>query len=63
MLRALWAMPCERSNRATALFVAEPIDSGANLIFGGQIFGEPSRLFLVYSEGNFIEVPSARVGR
>ena len=31
------------------------IDSGANFILGGQVKGEPMRLFLVYSEGNFIE--------
>jgi putative proteasome-type protease len=31
------------------------IDSGANFLVGGQIRGEPPRLFEVYSEGNFIE--------
>jgi putative proteasome-type protease len=31
------------------------IDSSANFIVGGQIKGEPARLFDVYSEGNFIE--------
>jgi putative proteasome-type protease len=31
------------------------IDSTANFIVGGQIRGEPSRLFEVYSVGNFIE--------
>ena len=31
------------------------IDSSANFIVGGQIAGEPHRLFDVYSEGNFIE--------
>jgi len=31
------------------------IDSSANFIVGGQIRGEPHRLFEVYSEGNFIE--------
>jgi putative proteasome-type protease len=31
------------------------VDASANFIIGGQIFGEPQRLFLVYSEGNFIE--------
>ena len=31
------------------------IDSNANFIVGGQIRGEPARLFDVYSEGNFIE--------
>jgi putative proteasome-type protease len=31
------------------------VDMGANFIVGGQISGEAPRLFLVYSEGNFIE--------
>ena len=31
------------------------IDAGANFIIGGQIRGEPPRLFNVYGEGNFIE--------
>jgi putative proteasome-type protease len=31
------------------------IDSSANFIVGGQLAGEPHRLFDVYSEGNFIE--------
>jgi len=31
------------------------IDFNASLIFGGQIRGEPMRLFQVYSPGNFIE--------
>jgi len=31
------------------------VDSGANFIVGGQVLGEPMRLFLVYAEGNFIE--------
>jgi putative proteasome-type protease len=31
------------------------IDSSANFIVGGQVRGEPHRLFDVYSEGNFIE--------
>ena len=31
------------------------IDAGANFIVGGQVRGEPPRLFNVYSEGNFIE--------
>lgn len=31
------------------------VDASANFIVGGQIAGEPPRLFLVYSEGNFIE--------
>ncbi len=31
------------------------IDAGASFIVGGQIRGEPQRLFHIYSEGNFIE--------
>jgi putative proteasome-type protease len=31
------------------------VDSSANFIVGGQIAGEQMRLFMVYSEGNFIE--------
>ena len=31
------------------------VDASANFIVGGQIAGEDQRLFLVYSEGNFIE--------
>ena len=31
------------------------IDAGASLIVGGQIRGEPPRLFFIYSQGNFIE--------
>ncbi|NJD08435.1 MAG: peptidase [Methylococcaceae bacterium] len=31
------------------------VAAGANFILGGQIAGEQQRLFLVYSEGNFIE--------
>jgi len=34
---------------------AAGIDFNASMIFGGQIAGEPIRLFLVYSAGNFIE--------
>ena len=31
------------------------IDASANMLVGGQIRGEPMRLFHVYSQGNFIE--------
>jgi putative proteasome-type protease len=31
------------------------IDANANLIVGGQVQGEPMRLFHVYAQGNFIE--------
>ncbi len=34
---------------------AQNIDASASFIVGGQIAGEMPRLFLVYSEGNFIE--------
>jgi putative proteasome-type protease len=34
---------------------ANLIDASASFIVGGQIAGETTRLFLVYSEGNFIE--------
>ncbi|RCS59931.1 peptidase [Parvibium lacunae] len=36
-------------------FAAGNIDASASFIVGGQIQGERPRLFLVYSEGNFIE--------
>ncbi len=40
-----------------AVFLAQKnIDSGVNFIVGGQIKNERMRLFLVYAEGNFIEV-------
>ena len=46
-----------RSVRAhdTPFLMQSNVDASANFIVGGQIFGEPQRLFLVYSEGNFIE--------
>jgi putative proteasome-type protease len=31
------------------------VDSGASFIVGGQLQGEQQRLFMIYSEGNFIE--------
>ena len=31
------------------------IDTNASFILGGQIRGEPMRLYLIYSEGNYIE--------
>ena len=31
------------------------IESGASMLVGGQIRGEPQRLFHIYGEGNFIE--------
>jgi 20S proteasome alpha/beta subunit len=35
------------------------IDASASFLVGGQIRGEPQRLFHVYSEGNFIEATRA----
>ncbi len=35
--------------------VQSNIDASANFLVGGQIRGEPPRLFTVYGEGNFIE--------
>jgi len=35
--------------------VQNNIDAHANFLIGGQIRGEPTRLFNVYGEGNFIE--------
>ena len=35
--------------------VQNNVDSSANFIVGGQVRGEPPRLFQVYGEGNFIE--------
>jgi putative proteasome-type protease len=45
----------EVKNRDGAYLMQNNIDSSANFLVGGQIRGEPPRLFNVYSEGNFIE--------
>jgi putative proteasome-type protease len=45
----------EVKTRDGAYLAQNNIDSSANFLVGGQIRGEPSRLFEVYSEGNFIE--------
>jgi putative proteasome-type protease len=45
----------EVKNRDGAYLAQNNIDSSANFLVGGQIRGEPPRLFEVYSEGNFIE--------
>jgi putative proteasome-type protease len=45
----------EVKNRDGAYLMQNNIDSSANFLVGGQIRGEPPRLFDVYSEGNFIE--------
>ncbi|HEX6944699.1 MAG TPA: peptidase, partial [Casimicrobiaceae bacterium] len=45
----------EVKSRDGAYLMQNNIDSSANFLVGGQIRGEPARLFHVYSEGNFIE--------
>ena len=45
----------EVKTRDGPYLVQNNIDSSANFIVGGQVRGEPPRLFQVYGEGNFIE--------
>jgi putative proteasome-type protease len=45
----------EVKSRDGAYLMQNNIDSSASFIVGGQIRGEPPRLFHVYNEGNFIE--------
>jgi putative proteasome-type protease len=45
----------EVKSRDGAYLLQNNIDSSANFLVGGQIRGEPGRLFHVYTEGNFIE--------
>jgi putative proteasome-type protease len=45
----------EMQSRDGPYLMQSNIDSSANFLVGGQIRGEPPRLFNVYSEGNFIE--------
>jgi putative proteasome-type protease len=45
----------EVKSRDGAYLMQNNIDSSANFLVGGQVRGEPPRLFNVYSEGNFIE--------
>ncbi|MGH8121915.1 MAG: peptidase, partial [Rudaea sp.] len=45
----------EVRNRDGEYLRQQNIDASASFIVGGQIAGEEPRLFLVYSEGNFIE--------
>ena len=54
--RSWWATRCARSaTRSARRFEAEGISTEVSLLVGGQIRGQPMRLFLVYSAGNFIE--------
>ena len=45
----------EVKTRDGPYLVQNNVDSSANFIVGGQVRGEPPRLFQVYGEGNFIE--------
>lgn len=45
----------EIRHRDAAFLLENNVDFSANFIVGGQIAGEKQRLFMVYSEGNFIE--------
>ena len=45
----------EVKSRDGAYLMQNNIESSASFIVGGQIRGEPPRLFHVYNEGNFIE--------
>ncbi|MFA6014492.1 MAG: peptidase [Gallionellaceae bacterium] len=48
----------EIRRRDAASLQENHVDFSANFIVGGQISGENQRLFMVYSEGNFIEATS-----
>jgi putative proteasome-type protease len=45
----------EVKGRDAPYLMQNSIDASANFLVGGQIRGEPPRLFNIYSEGNFIE--------
>jgi len=45
----------EAKSRDGPFLMQNNIDASANFLVGGQIRGEPPRLFNIYSEGNFIE--------
>src|SRR5258706_931853 len=45
----------EMQRRDAPFLTQSSIEPNANLLVGGQINGEPPRLFLFYSRGNFIE--------
>jgi putative proteasome-type protease len=45
----------DAKSRDAPFLMQSNIDSSASFLVGGQIRGEPPRLFNVYSEGNFIE--------
>jgi len=45
----------EMQRRDGVFLTASNIDANASMIVGGQIKGEPPRLFYLYTQGNFIE--------
>jgi putative proteasome-type protease len=45
----------EVESRDAAYLEANDVDFNASFILGGQLGGEPMRLFRIYAEGNFIE--------
>jgi putative proteasome-type protease len=45
----------EMARRDGPALMQSGIDASANIIVGGQIRGEPQRLFHIYPQGNFIE--------
>lgn len=45
----------EMQRRDGQMLMQSGIEASANIIIGGQIRGEPERLFHIYSQGNFIE--------
>ncbi len=45
----------EVKRRDAAYLTQNNIDANANFVLGGQVKGEPQRLFMLYQEGNFIE--------
>ena len=45
----------EMQRKDGAFLMQGNIDANANMLVGGQIKGEPMRLFHVYAQGNFIE--------
>ena len=54
-VRVLGAAVRRVHERDAASLRASGVDFNVSLIFGGQIHGEPPRMFQIYAEGNFIE--------
>lgn len=58
---AMFGSALERVRESQAKLAAFGVDTSANFIVGGQIGQEPPRLFMVYSQGNFIEAQDGTV--